>query len=338
MQSHIARRAAVLFAAALAALACQRSDAHAPARSSEHRDPDASAARRTREPASRRPGIVYRTRVEIDTAYPPVLDGFAEVAPSRLVARRPGDPCRNVTVRDILRNGQVTDAYLERGVAVRCRMRPGGPLVRIVVRGHGGIPLWADVYLPADARPPVQRLQLETSANREYYGGPWVEGADLNGDGWADLKVRGSNPVENSNAHERYSVFVYDPATRRFVRAEGLSGKTDASREPGDACANTTSGPRGVWILQTWCWRGGRFVLTEHRVRRALRPGVADSVYVYLDSISIPRNGHLELAEIDTLRSIIHQWKPGDPRPSTAPPLPHQIQPEPVADDTVPPP
>ena len=85
------------------------------------------------------------------------------------------------------------------------------------------------------------------------------------------------------------------------MRAEGLSGKQGVWREAGEACASTSRGPTGVWIVEKWCWRGGRFVLRERRVQRSV--GMErDTVNVYLDSIRVPRNGRLELVEIDTVR------------------------------------
>jgi hypothetical protein len=274
MRARIPRRVAALLAVVAAVLGCRA------------------------EPPE--PGVVVRNRVEY--ALRPPADRFPthRIAVSRVPYRKPTDPCRLASLRDTILMGEVTDAYLERGVAVICPLRSGGPAARVVVRGHGGIPSWADVYLPATADTPVQRLELEISHAREYYGGAWVEGEDLNGDGWTDLKVQGT-PGPDFNSYSQYSVFVYDPGPGRFVRAEGPSGKAEAWRDAGQACAHTSRGPSGVWIFEEWCWRGGRFVLRKRRIERPVRTE-HDTVHVQLDSIYVPRNGRLELVEIDTVR------------------------------------
>lgn len=176
------------------------------------------------------------------------------------------------------------------GVPFRCRLRPEGPEVRLVVGGASSIPMGVHVYLPPDAGRPVQTLALDND-QPALEGSDLLVGEDLNGDGWMDLRVF----TFSGTGGQMSDVFRFEPASRRFVPDSVLpKGNVLRLAEPG--CVGTghkmnasdhTSADYcwrdGAWVrVRTFAQKGigqDRVIRTEHRLRGGrLRPFRFDTV------------------------------------------------------------
>jgi hypothetical protein len=240
------------------------------------------------------------------SAPPAAWDSVAVMADTTKVAAttdtvqgRPGAPppddCRYADRRPLPQSvpeGTMYDsAALANGVTYRCRLRPDGPEVRLVVLGEWSIPMAVDVYSPADASTPLQRLFLE-SVERRYEGTRLVMGEDLNGDGWTDLLALTSS----GSGGGIYDVFLYSASLRRFEKDTVLSNGTDVNRRAGRPCVGT-GGRMGVgnWTSAERCWSGGRWVL----VRTVDQDGNGTGVFVR--TTRERRDGRMQVIRVDTL-------------------------------------
>ena len=207
----------------------------------------------------------------------------------------PPDDCRYADRRPLpqaVPEGTMYDlAALAHGVTYRCRLRPEGPEVRLVVLGEASIPMAVDVYSPADASTPLQRLFLE-SVERRYEGTRLVMGEDLNGDGWTDLLAL----ISSGSAGGGYDVFLYSASLRRFEKDTVLSRGIDVHRLAGRPCAGT-GGRMGLgnWTSVERCWSGGRWVL----VRTVDQDGNGAGQYVR--TTRERRAGRMRVVRVDTL-------------------------------------
>ncbi|HET7233469.1 MAG TPA: hypothetical protein VFJ16_25890 [Longimicrobium sp.] len=251
-----------------------------------------------REPVSavaRAAGTVVTTATATDTVGPAGED----TTPGR---RAPGDRCRYADARRQARPGDANfgawydTAAMSRGVTLRCLLRDGGPEARVVVLGRYGIPMAADIYVPAGAARPLQRVFMEDNDQHAVEGGTLAEGFDLNRDGWTDLKVQtwsGSGGVS-------YDLFMYDPRARRFVRDSVLPGGGGIEplrrREP---CVGTgiRSGV-GNFDDHEYCWRGGHWA--HVRELRQERLGGLDGNTRYVLTVREPRGGRMVTVRVDT--------------------------------------
>jgi hypothetical protein len=76
------------------------------------------------------------------------------------------------------------------------------------------------------------------AVERPRRGRDFLEGVDLNADGWTDLRVMTWWGVIPNTG---YDVFLYDPATRRFALSEALSAQSNPEPVPGHPCVRTHS-------------------------------------------------------------------------------------------------
>jgi hypothetical protein len=217
----------------------------------------------------------------------------------------PPDDCRYTDARPRPKEGEpgywepYDSVALARGVEYRCSLRPSGPEVRLVVRGEWTVPMVVDVHSPPEAARPLQRLELDNE-ERAREGSDLVEGEDLNGDGWTDLRVR----TFSGQGGVMYDVFLYAPVQRAFVRDTVLSRGGNVRRLAGQPCAQTSwKMGLGHWSLGTECWKDGRWILTQtveqepddgphrrwFRTHRGLR---GDSLQIIrIDTLASPNQG-----------------------------------------------
>jgi hypothetical protein len=252
-----ARVSLTVCAAMICAAACNNPD---PPPSS------ASAAAAPAEPAAAvaSPGLRESTN--------PLLD-------PRLHRRQGGPLCERADARDVsrFRDSVPDDAKedLSGGVTFRCRLREGRPRIRLTMMGDSaGYMDSILVYSPASARRPLQAMPLGESEPQPL-GADFLEGVDLNRDGWMDVKVTMFRGVTGNRPMD---VFMFDPARNRFVRDTVLSGESHVDPLDGRPCVytGTVFGHAGMLHSNAdYCWIGARWVLerSEHQVDTVLVPG-----------------------------------------------------------------
>jgi hypothetical protein len=243
-------------------------------------------------------------RPSVDTVTTATITDTLSGSESDTIADRrgPRDRCRYADARRQARSGDANHgapydtAAMSRGVTVRCALRQGGPEVRLVVQGAYGIPMAVDVYAPATAARPTQRLFMEENDQRAYEGSGLVEGEDLDRDGWTDLKVE----TWSGSGGIFYDVFMYEPARRRFAKDSVLSGGGGVFRLEGAGTCVGTSHRSGVgnWVRDDYCWRGGRWVHVVQRQQE--RVGDLSSSTRYVLTVREPRGGRLVTVRVDT--------------------------------------
>ncbi|HEU4881695.1 MAG TPA: hypothetical protein VFT45_05605 [Longimicrobium sp.] len=222
---------------------------------------------------------------------------LTDTADARRVWTPPPNDCRYTDARPQPRMGDprhwepYDSATMAQGVEYRCVLRPTGPEVRLVVRGEWGIPMVVDVHSPPDAARSLQRLALDND-ERARQGADLVEGEDLNGDGWTDLRMR----TFSGTGGVMYDVFLYAPAQRAFVPDTVLSGEGNVRGLPGSPCAET--GWRmalGVWSGGVYCWKDGNWILTRTLSQDRGEKGG------YIRTHSELRGNALKIVRVDTL-------------------------------------
>lgn len=126
------------------------------------------------------------------------------------------------------------------------------------------------------AEPKTGSLRIEAHAGRtvqvlenlEYYYGDsdsadvMVDTRDFNNDGCGDLVIASSIAGIGNTSN---TVFLYEPARRRFVANDALSAIMGRDIDPRDKRCVTSFGKGGAADMHTdrYCWSRGRLVLTE---------------------------------------------------------------------------
>lgn len=190
-------------------------------------------------------------------------------------------------------------AVMERGVPFRCRLRPDGPEVKLVVSGRGPVPEFVDVHSPWDAPRAVQRLVLDNSESANEGSGLLI-GEDLNGDGWMDLRVF----TYSGTAGQMSDVFRYEPSAQRFVPDTALPGM-NVYRLPGRPACVGTSHKTSAWSVVggDYCWRDGTWV----KVRAYAQEPKPDGRLIR--TFQERRGGELRVVRVDTV-TIGEPWPP----------------------------
>lgn len=219
--------------------------------------------------------------------------------------RWPSEPneCRYADARprvrpDDPRYGERYDsAAIANGVTYRCRLRPDGPEVRLVVLGEWSIPMVVKVFSPSDAQRALQTLSLDNDQGANE-GGTLLVGEDLNGDGWMDLRVH----TFSGSGGQLSDVFRFNPAARRFVPDTVLPGE-NVRRIAGRPCAATSwKTSMSNHTSREWCWSQGQWVLT-----RAFRQvGVGD--WQVFRTLRERRDGQLRVVRADTVSIDEPRW------------------------------
>jgi hypothetical protein len=197
---------------------------------------------------------------------------------------------------------QYDPAVMESGVPFRCRLRPDGPEVKLVVRSrYGSVPELVDVHSPPDAPRSMQQLVLDNSESA-YEGSGLLVGEDLNGDGWMDLRVF----TYSGTAGQMMDVFRYEPFTQRFVPDTALPGMNVYRRAGRPTCVGV-SHKTSAWSHTggDYCWQGGTWV----KARGYAQEGLPNGQLVRTEELR--RNGRMEVVSVDT-GTIGEPWPPSD--------------------------
>lgn len=192
---------------------------------------------------------------------------------------------------------------MARGVPFRCRLRPDGPQVRLVLRGESSIPTTVQVFSPPGASRPLQTLTLDHDQSA-YEGSELLVGEDLNGDGWMDLRVN----TWYGSAGQMSEVFRFDPSSRRFVPDTALPGM-NVYRLPGRPCVGTST-RSGGWDYSTaeYCWSGGTWVETRTYHQESLRDGPDVRNSRVIRTLGERRGGRMQIVRTDTVPENAPEW------------------------------
>lgn len=148
-------------------------------------------------------------------------------------------------------------ASMSRGVPLRCALREGGPVVRVVVGGEYSIPMGVHVYSPPDARKALQMLALDND-ERAGARSNLLVGEDLNDDGWTDLRVQ----TWSGSAGVTHDVFMWNPRRGRFEQDSVFPRGTNIYTLDDVPClrASSRSGA-GHFSGGEFCWSRGAWHL-----------------------------------------------------------------------------
>jgi hypothetical protein len=223
----------------------------------------------------------------------------------RLHTRQGGRLCDRSAARDPepFRDSVPTFAKedLSVGPTFRCRLRAGRPHIRLTALGDSAG--WLDsvlVHSPASARGPRQVLHLDDSEPHPL-GADFLQGVDLNRDGWMDVKVEMFRGVTGNLIVD---VFMFDPSRDRFVRDTVLSGESHADPLDGRPCVRTgwVFGDAGMLHTHTeYCWVDARWVVawSEHQRDTVLVPG---NERVYFRTTRRRRTDATYTSRLDTVK------------------------------------
>ena len=222
--------------------------------------------------------------------------------------REPYDRCRRADGSDQrppMENpeGSVGHEDLSHGLAFLCTLRDGHP-ARLVLQGDAsGIPTTVLIYDPPAAAAPSDTLSIGDEpgdAEPPYAGGTILEGEDLNGDGWADVRVM----TYFGSGGRMFDVFRYDPRRGRFEKDTVLNGRGNFRHVAGTSCARSswkTSAADHSWM--EWCWRGGRWVPTQAESWDRSFALSTREVTVTIHERQAYRGGRMRVVSADTTRT-----------------------------------
>jgi hypothetical protein len=188
------------------------------------------------------------------------------------------------------------DEDIRPGVVFRCVLHRGQAPIRMALRAdpRWNVPVDVGVYRPAGAARPAQVLVLDDASAPPPLGEAFLEGEDLNGDGWMDLKVL---KHAGATGNRMYDVFMYSPARAGFVRDTTI-GHAGPMTPVGNGCVLETW--NSGWSLRSrsrFCWRGGRWLLAWSETEEALR----DREGWWVRTVSERRGGRLRTVRVDTV-------------------------------------
>lgn len=227
------------------------------------------------------------------------------VADERLWARQGGPLCERSDARDLTPFRDSVPKFAKEDLSVGptflCRLRPGRPRIRLTVTGDSAG--WMDsvlVHSPASAGRPRQVLRLDESEPQPL-GADFLQGVDLNRDGWMDVKVE---MFRGATGNLIVDVFMFDPGRHRFVRDTVLSGESHVDPLDGRPCVRTgwVFGHAGMLhSYAEYCWVKGRWVVawSESQVDTVLIPG---NERVYFRTTSRRRADGTYTSKLDTVK------------------------------------
>lgn len=212
------------------------------------------------------PGADAAARAQVAVAAPPPPPQRQEPAANpRLHTRQGGPLCDRTDARDPRPFRDSVPTFAKEDLSVRptflCRLRAERRPVRLTVMGEPGG--WVDsvlVHSPASAREPRQVLRLDVGEPPPL-GSDFLQGVDLNRDGWMDVKV---SMFWGATGNRAVDVFMFDPARDRFVRDTVLSGESHVRPLDGEPCVRTgwVFGHAGMLhSYAEYCWLDGRWTI-----------------------------------------------------------------------------
>ncbi|HEU4881696.1 MAG TPA: hypothetical protein VFT45_05610 [Longimicrobium sp.] len=207
------------------------------------------------------------------------------------------------TVNDPGYGERYDSMVMARGIPFRCRLRPGGPEVRLVLRGESSVPTTVQVFSPPGTSRPLQTLTVDTDQSA-YEGNELLVGEDLNGDGWMDLRVN----TWYGSAGQMSDVFRFDPSARRFVPDTALPG-ANVHRLAGRPCVGTST-KSGAWDYSTaeYCWSGGTWVQTRTFRQELLPVGPDIANARVIRTLGERRGGRMQVVRLDTVPENTADW------------------------------
>jgi hypothetical protein len=226
-------------------------------------------------------------------------------ADPRLHSRQGGPLCERTDARDLTPFRDSVPRFakedMSAGPTFLCRLRTGRPRIRLTAMGDSAG--WMDsvlVHSPASAGHPRQVLHLEESEPQPL-GSDFIEGVDLNRDGWMDVKATMFRGVTGNRIVD---VFMFDPARHGFVRDTVLSGESHADPLDGRPCVRTGWGfghAGKLYSYAEYCWVKGRWVVawSESQVDTILIPG---NERVYFRTTSRRRPDGSYTSRLDTVK------------------------------------
>lgn len=212
-------------------------------------------------------------------ALPSLPKRINPAADPRLHTRQGGPLCNRTDVRDVTPFLDSVPEFAKEDLSVgptfRCRLRAGRPEIRLTAMGDSAG--WMDsvlVHSPVSAGHPRQVLRLDESEPQPL-GSDFLQGVDLNRDGWMDVKVTMFRGVTGNRIVD---VFMFDPARDGFVRDTVLSGQSHVEPLDGRPCVRTgwVFGHAGMLHdYAEYCWVDARWVVewSESQVDTVLVPG-----------------------------------------------------------------
>jgi len=218
-----------------------------------------------------------------------------------LEAREPGDRCRRESAA--APRALVIDSFVSSyedirpRLAFRCTLRAGRPARLVLETRDFGDPAAVLVYDPPDAPAAADTLLL-SEAEPPYRGAPIVEGEDLDGDGWTDVRVM----TFHGSGGRMFDVFRYAPARRRFEKDTVLSGGGNIHRVGAACVRDSWAMGVGTWSSRERCWRNGRWVATRGESQEYSSALSTRDVSVSIHEIRELRGGRMRVVSVDTVR------------------------------------
>ena len=179
----------------------------------------------------------------------------------------------------------------------RCALREGHPARLVLETRDFGDPAAVLVYDPPDAPAAADTLRLP-EAEPPYRGAPIVEGEDLDGDGWTDLRVM---TFHGSGGH-MFDVFRYAPARHRFEKDTVLSGAGNLHRVGAACVRDSWAMGAGSWSSRDRCLRNGRWVATRYEREEYSSALSTGDVPVSIHETLELRGGRMRVVRLDTVR------------------------------------
>ncbi|HEX6750932.1 MAG TPA: hypothetical protein VF092_26830 [Longimicrobium sp.] len=190
-------------------------------------------------------------------------------------------------------------------MAFLCALRDGHPARLVLQADTYGIPARVLVHDPPTAVSASDTLSIGEEpgeAEPPYAGGTILEGEDLNGDGWTDVRVM----TFFGSGGRMFDVFRYDPRRGRFEKDTVLSEGGNIRHVAGTSCTRSSwKMGAGTHSYMEWCWRGGRWVPTQGESWEYSSALSSRDVSVSIHQRHEYRGGRMRLVSADTTRERI---------------------------------
>lgn len=188
------------------------------------------------------------------------------LADDRLHTHQGGPLCNRTDVRDLTPFRREMPEFPKEDLSAHptfdCKPGPDGRALRLQAIGEKTG--WVDsvlVFAAWSAPRPIQVLRLD-EGEPPALGADFLQGIDLNQDGWMDVKV---GRFWGATGNEIYDIFMYDPDRGAFVRDTVLSEGSHIDPVEGRPCVRTGSVFGDAGLLHShaeFCWIDGRWTKT----------------------------------------------------------------------------
>ncbi|HET7233468.1 MAG TPA: hypothetical protein VFJ16_25885 [Longimicrobium sp.] len=227
------------------------------------------------------------------------------LADDRLHRHQGGPLCNRTDQRDLAPFRDEMPQFPKEDLSARptfdCKPGPDGRALRL--RAVGERNGWVDsvlVFARWTAPRPIQALRIE-DGEQPALGADFLQGVDLNRDGWMDVKV---GRYWGVTGNEIYDVFMYDPNAGSFVRDTVLSEQSHLLPVERRPCIRThwVFGDAGMLYSDgEYCWIGGRWTETWSESQANLPTLRRDDRYLYEHTTRRRRRDGRYTTRVDTL-------------------------------------